>query len=281
VLIQGDTTSALVAAITAYYGGARVAHIEAGLRTGRIDQPFPEELNRQLIARVASLHFAPTPGARANLLAEGIADSRISVTGNTSIDALTWMLKQGPALPSPLAPAEGERWVLVTMHRRESFGDPLERMCEALLTLSDRAAPDVRFAVTVHPNPNVAGPLRLLLSSRSNILLIDPLNYPQSVALLSRCHFVMTDSGGLQEEAPALGKPVLVLRDVTERPEGIEAGVARLVGRDPARIVEAALTLLEDDAAYAAMVGTASPYGDGRAAERIVQALSDARDISA
>jgi UDP-N-acetylglucosamine 2-epimerase (non-hydrolysing) len=276
VLIQGDTTSALVAAMTACYAGARVAHVEAGLRTGRIDQPFPEELNRLLIARIADLHFAPTERARANLLAEGIDEARVFVTGNTSIDALQWTLARTPQVRGDLVARPDTRVVFVTLHRRESFGAPLERMCDAVATLAGLAGPGTRFVCTVHPNPNVSEPMRRVLGAVPNVVLIDPLDYPATVALLARCAFVMTDSGGLQEEAPALGKPVLVLRDTTERPEGVEAGVARLVGRESVAIVDAAMTLLQDPAAYARMARMVSPYGDGHAAERIARALLSA-----
>lgn len=275
VLIQGDTTSALVAAMTAFYAGCRVAHVEAGLRTGRIDQPFPEELNRLLIARIADLHFAPTERARANLLAEGVDEARVSVTGNTAIDALQWTLGRTPQLRDDFAIPPGARVVFVTLHRRESFGAPLRGICDAVATLAGRVAHDTRFICTVHPNPNVTGPMRRILGSVPNLVLTEPLHYPDTVALLAHCHFVMTDSGGLQEEAPALGKPVLVLRDTTERPEGIEAGVALLVGRNPERIVDAAMKLLQDPLAYARMARMVSPYGDGRAAERIVGVLRD------
>ncbi len=274
VVVQGDTTSALVAALAGFQAGVRVAHVEAGLRTGRLDDPFPEEMNRSVIARVASLHCAPTEGARANLLREGLSDARIAVTGNTGIDALQWTLQRLPAGPG--APASGgrtTRTILVTLHRRETFGAPLALMCGAIAQLARTAGDRARIVWPVHPNPNVSGPVRSALAGLPNVHLIAPLPYPDAVALLRDCDIVMTDSGGLQEEAPALGKPVLVLRDATERPEGIDAGIAELVGRDPARIVAAAMRLIEDQAAYARMARRVSPYGDGHAAERIVDLL--------
>jgi UDP-N-acetylglucosamine 2-epimerase (non-hydrolysing) len=273
VVVQGDTTTTLAAALGAFYEGCAVAHVEAGLRSRRVDQPFPEEMNRLLVSRLATLHFAPTPGARANLLSEGVDATHIHVTGNTAIDALQWTLAQQPALPASISVATTDRLVFVTVHRRESFGAPLDGLADGLLALADRSPTDVRLVVTVHPNPNVAGVLRRRLAGHPRIALLDPLDYPQAVALLARCHFVITDSGGLQEEAPALGKPVLVLRDVTERPEGPAAGVASLIGRDPDRLVTAGLRLLTDDAAYGAMAQQVSPYGDGHAADRIAAIL--------
>jgi len=281
VLVQGDTTSAMVASLTARYAGAMVAHIEAGLRSGRMDEPFPEELNRLLIGRVADLHFAPTDRALANLLAEGIDRSRVVVTGNPGIDALEWTLAQSPALPATLADLAGRRVVFVTLHRRESFGLAFDGMCEAVATLALQSGDDVCFVCTVHPNPHASEPIRRILDGRPGVRLIDPLSYPQTVALLERCTFVMTDSGGLQEEAPALGKPVLVMREVTERPEGVDAGVAALVGRDPGRIMAAARALLQDPETHARMARVVKPYGDGRAAERIAAALACERPAGA
>lgn len=282
VVVQGDTTSAMAAAIAGAYAGARVAHVEAGLRTGRIDDPFPEELNRTIISRAAHLHLAPTQRSRANLLAEGIASSAVVVTGNPGIDALQWTLARARAESGARPAAQAvsgtvarsdPRTILVTLHRREAFGERLEQMCRALADLAVQAGPGVRIVCPVHPNPNVTGPMRAVLGGRPGVTLVDPMDYPSAVALLADCDFVMTDSGGLQEEAPALGKPVLVMRDATERPEGIEAGVAELVGRDPVRIVSAALRLLRDHDAYARMAQVAFPYGDGQSAARIVDAL--------
>ena len=271
VLVQGDTTSAMAAAMTARERGAAVAHVEAGLRTFDSADPFPEEINRTLITRAAALHFAPTETSRANLLAEGVDDSSITVTGNTAIDALQWTLSS-TAEELALSKAE-ESTILVTLHRREAFGAPLEGMCVAIAEIARRAAGRVRIVWPVHPNPNVAAIVRARLGNVPNVHLIDPLPYPKAVDALARCHFVITDSGGLQEEAPALGKPVLVLRDRTERPEGVAAGVAELVGRDPRRIIDAAMRLLDDDAAYSRMAKVLNLYGDSQAAERIATRL--------
>lgn len=273
VMVQGDTTSAMVAAMTAFYAGVPVAHVEAGLRTGQIDEPFPEEMNRLLIARIARWHFAPTDRARANLLAEGIEAARVFVTGNSSIDALDWALTQPPGTLTALDLPAGARIILVTIHRRESFGQPLERICEAIRTIAAGAPANVCVVCTVHPNPHVEAPMRRILGGVPNVRLTPPLDHPDAVALLARSYFVMTDSGGLQEEAPRLGKPVLVLRDTTERPEGIEAGVAALVGREPGRIVPAARALMDDAGAYAQMARAVSPYGDGQAGARIAGIL--------
>ena len=274
VVVQGDTTSSFCAALAAFHAGSAVAHVEAGLRTGRNDQPFPEEANRRLISCVTKHHFAPTDLARAHLIGEGVPDDAITVTGNTAIDALHWTLARAtPVSEDLLAPAGGHT-ILVTLHRRESFGPPLEAMCEALLALATRAGARAQFVCTVHPNPNVSAVLRHRLGGVPGIRLIEPLDYPDFVGLLARCHFVVTDSGGLQEEAPALGKPVLVLRDHTERPEGVSAGAAQLVGRSPEAIVTAVMRLLDEPAAYERMSRSGSPYGDGHAASRIVDALA-------
>jgi UDP-N-acetylglucosamine 2-epimerase (non-hydrolysing) len=273
VIVQGDTTSAMVAAMTAFYLQIRVGHVEAGLRTWRHDQPFPEEINRVMIGRVASLHFAPTPLARANLIREGVDGGTIHVTGNTSIDALQWVLARPdrPALPVQID--ADIRLVFVTLHRRESFGPTLEGMARAIRASADRAGKRVHFLCPVHPNPNVAKGFGAIFHGAPNVSLTPPLDYRTTAHVLARCHFVVTDSGGLQEEAPSLGKPVLVLRDVTERPEGVDAGTAALVGTDPARIEAAIGELLEDEAAYRRMATAVSPYGDGHAAERIVDIL--------
>jgi UDP-N-acetylglucosamine 2-epimerase (non-hydrolysing) len=270
VIVQGDTTSAMVAAMSAFYQHIRVAHVEAGLRTGRKDQPFPEEINRVMVARVADLHFAPTPLARANLLREGIDEAAIHVTGNTAIDALHWVLAQADRPALPIALAADARLVFVTLHRRESFGPVMEGMARALRAAARQAGPGVQFLLPVHPNPNVARAFGDIFTDTPNVRLTAPLDYRTTAHVLARCHFVVTDSGGLQEEAPSLGKPVLVLRDVTERPEGVEAGTAMLVGTDPSRIEEWTTRLLNDDDAYRKMANAVSPYGDGHAAERIV-----------
>jgi UDP-N-acetylglucosamine 2-epimerase (non-hydrolysing) len=274
VIVQGDTTSAMVGAICGFYAGAKVAHVEAGLRTGTLWEPFPEEMNRSVIGRVAGLHFAPTTRAHANLIAEGIDSGRILVTGNTAIDALRWALAQPPPADWPRRLESDSRTVLITLHRRESFGAPLAGMCDALRQVAIDQGPRVTLICPVHPNPHVGPVLREALGDLPNVQLTAPLDYLTTVNLLARCYMVVTDSGGIQEEAPGLGKPVLVLRNTTERPEGIEAGVSLLVGTSRAAIVSAMTTLLTDDAVYRRMATAVNPYGDGRAAERIVAALS-------
>jgi len=267
VLVQGDTTTAAVAAMAAFYGGARVAHVEAGLRSYEPREPFPEEINRRIAGVVADMHFAPTVRARDNLLAEGTDPDAVVVTGNTVIDALR---QATPALPAGL-PGRG-RLVLVTAHRRESFGRPLQQVCAAVRELV-AARPDVHVVFPVHPNPAVRMAAEELLAGIERVSLLPPVGYRQMVGLLHRCALVLTDSGGLQEEAPSLGKPVLVLRDVTERQEAVEAGAAVLVGTDAGRIVATAGALLDSPSRYAAMSRAGNPYGDGRAAERIVASL--------
>ena len=275
VLVQGDTTTVAAAALAAFYTGARVGHVEAGLRTFDKRRPFPEEVNRVVTDAVADLYFAPTPRARENLLREGIADSAVRVTGNTGIDSLLYVStrdydwERGPLASIP----RERRLILVTAHRRESFGAPLGSVCEALRELAQRFVGDIHLVYPVHPNTNVAKPVREALAGIPNVALIDPLDYISLVHLMKRCVFVLTDSGGIQEEAPTLGVPVLVMREKNERPEGVEAGVARLVGTERRTIVAEASRLLEDAKAHARMSRTASPYGDGRAAERIVGAL--------
>lgn len=278
VLVQGDTTTAMAAALLAYYHRARLAHIEAGLRTLDRWQPFPEEINRRLIGCLADLHFAATEWARGNLLREGVPSESVIVTGNPVIDALLSVAdrpydwRSGPVTTLP----EGRRLLLITAHRRENFGPPLERIFAALRRIASDYAQDVILVYPVHLNPNVRQPAHRLLGDLPNVLLIDPLDYLPMVHLMKRAYLVLTDSGGLQEEAPALGKPVLVLREVTERPEAIEAGTARLVGTDPERIVTETRRLLDEPAAYQAMARAVNPFGDGHAAERIVAALIDA-----
>jgi UDP-N-acetylglucosamine 2-epimerase (non-hydrolysing) len=265
VLVQGDTTSAAVAALAAFHRRLRVGHVEAGLRTGDLAQPFPEEANRRLVDLVADALFAPTERARRQLLAEGVPPGRIHLTGNTVVDALGqwWGNRPVERLPE----------VLITIHRRESFGRPLARVFAALRELA-RLFPDVRWVFPVHPNPQVRQPAHEQLSGLPNLELHEPFDYPELVGCLARCRLVLTDSGGIQEEAPAFGKPVLVLREKTERPEGVEAGVAQLVGTETERIVAAAVRLLTDESAYAAMSRVGNPYGDGRAAERIAHVLA-------
>ena len=277
VLVQGDTTTTLAAALAAFYDGVPVGHVEAGLRTYRKDAPFPEEANRQLTSRLAEWHFAATPWARDNLLREHVAPEKIAVTGNPVIDALHWTLERlGPRRGAVLPGLERERrLVLVTAHRRESFGAPFRELCEALRELTERN-PDVELVYPVHLNPEVQAPVRAVLAGSPRIHLLPPVDYWTLVDLLARSTLVLTDSGGIQEEAPSLGKPVLVLRETTERPEGIEAGTARLVGTSRARIVAEAERLLRDPALYAAMSTAHNPYGDGRAGERIAAVLAGA-----
>ena len=273
VLAQGDTTSVLAAALASFHRRIPFGHIEAGLRTGSLSNPFPEEANRVLATRLAQWHFAPTQSARANLLAEGLPDDSIFVTGNTVIDAL---LEVAPRAQGPdLSFAEGKKLILMTAHRRENFGAPMEAAFSAVRSLVDRR-PDVAVLYPVHPNPNVKAMAHRLLSGSARIRLVDPLEYEPFVAVMKACRFVLTDSGGVQEEAPALGKPVLVMRDETERPEAVECGAVKLVGTQPERITEACEQLLDNPAAYRAMAQGVSPYGDGNAAARIVDVLESA-----
>jgi UDP-N-acetylglucosamine 2-epimerase (non-hydrolysing) len=274
VLVQGDTTTVMAAAIAAHHARVRVGHVEAGLRSGDMVNPFPEEANRIVADHLSDLCFAPTVGAVAALRREGIPDDRIVLTGNTVVDALLSVAAQpwqpGPDNPLARLPANG-RLILVTAHRRESFGAPLERICQALRQLA--ACGDVHIAYPVHLNPNVHAPVTAALGGVPGITLLPPLDYRSLVHLMQRATLILTDSGGIQEEAPSLGVPVLVLRTVTERPEAVAAGTARLVGTDTAAIVAETRRLLDDGAAYAAMRSAANPYGDGHAAERIVAAL--------
>jgi len=271
VVVQGDTTSAMVGALAAYYHRTPVAHVEAGLRTDDPYQPFPEEGNRRLIGTLAALHFAPTSSAACRLQQEGVPEGRIFVTGNTVIDSLL-RVRENSGHGGNLACPSSRRRVLVTMHRRENRGAALEGTCRALLQLVDRN-PDVEVMFPVHFSPFVREPVTRLLSGHARIILTDPLGYQEFILLMDSCHLILTDSGGIQEEAPALGKPVLVLRDTTERPEAINAGTARLVGPDPARVLSVTETLLHNEKAYQAMARAKNPYGDGQAAERILAAL--------
>lgn len=279
VVVQGDTTTAMSAALAAFYRQARVAHVEAGLRTGNILSPWPEEVNRRLIGQIASLHFPPTEAAAANLRREGTPDGRILVTGNTVIDALRQAAARLDADPVQAARFAAEfgwldparRLILVTGHRRESFDGGLARICRALLTLAGRG--DVQIVYPVHPNPRVGEVVHALLGRNPAIHLIPPQDYVPFVQLMRRAHLIVTDSGGVQEEAPGLGKPVLVTRDTTERPEAISAGTALLVGTDEAALVAAATRLLDDPATHAAMARARNPFGDGAAAGRIVARL--------
>lgn len=276
VLVQGDTTTTFCGALAAFYKKILVGHVEAGLRTGDIFQPFPEEMNRILTTRLAALHFAATEGAAANLRHEGIDPAHISVTGNSGIDAVLQVrdaLEQG-RLRSPdwpfLDPAR--KLILVTAHRRENFGNGFENICRALARLAQRD--DIQIVYPVHPNPNVGDPVNQHLRNLGNVTLIDPLAYLPFVDLMRRAHILLTDSGGIQEEGPSLGKPVLVMREKTERPEAVDAGTVKLVGADEQRIVREATRLLEDTREYARMARTHNPYGDGQASRRIGDSLT-------
>lgn len=280
VLVHGDTATTFATTLAAYYQQIPVAHVEAGLRTGNLYSPWPEEANRKLTGALAKLHFAPTETSSANLLREGIDASRIVVTGNTVIDALLDVverlkaddeLRATAAAPTAFLDAES-KVILVTGHRRESFGGGFERICQALSIVA-KQHPNVEIVYPVHLNPNVREPVNRLLSGIENVHLIEPLDYLPFVYLMSRAHIILTDSGGIQEEAPSLGKPVLVMRDTTERPEAVEAGTVQLVGTDVNQIVSALSRLLEDEQAYRAMSYAHNPYGDGAASQRIIEAL--------
>jgi UDP-N-acetylglucosamine 2-epimerase (non-hydrolysing) len=281
VVVQGDTTTTLVAALSAYYARTMVAHVEAGLRSFDRYAPYPEELNRVLTSHLAQLHFAPTEQARSNLLREGLPDNQIFVVGNTVIDALMWA-RDRIADCAGHADFERElesvdfskRIVLVTGHRRESFGDPFRRICRALIRLSEE--PGVEVVYPVHLNPRIRVPVSAALANQANIRLLPPVSYPAMVALIERSYLVLTDSGGIQEEAPSLRKPVLVMRDVTERPEGVQCGVAKLVGTAEEGIVQETQYLLRDRAAYDAMASGRNPYGDGQAALKVAQIVDAA-----
>jgi UDP-N-acetylglucosamine 2-epimerase (non-hydrolysing) len=273
VLVQGDTTTVAAAAWAAFYARVKVGHVEAGLRTHDKWRPFPEEINRKVAGAIADLHFAPTRTARQNLLREGAADEQIVVTGNPVIDALQWVETQPFDVSTLNVERENVKLILVTAHRRENFGRPLASICAALRDIAERYDGAVRVVYPVHLNPNVWEPVHLALGEVPNVVLIPPLDYLPLVHLMKRSHIVLTDSGGIQEEAPGLGKPVLVLREKTERPEAVRAGTVRLVGTDRRRIVDEAVRLLEDSGAYAQMAQAVNPYGDGCAAERIVGTL--------
>lgn len=289
ILVQGDTTTVMAAALLAYYHRIKIGHVEAGLRSGDKWQPFPEEINRSVVGVVADLHFAPTEWARQNLLKENVPSQRIRVTGNTVIDALQWVVNL-PLTPEaealfrqyglpPYHSGDASRLILVTAHRRENFGEPLENICHALRTLATDYGESLRIVYPVHLNPNVQEPVYRLLGNLPNITLLPPLDYLPFVHLMKHATLILTDSGGLQEEAPGLGKPVLVLRRVTERPEGVQAGTVRLVGTDFQTIVAETHRLLDDPQAYQAMAQAVNPYGDGKAAARIVQAILETEGI--
>lgn len=288
VLVHGDTTTTFAAGLAAFYERIPVGHVEAGLRTGNIYAPWPEEMNRKLTGAIADLHFAPTPSAAANLRREGVPGQRIFITGNTVIDALldvAGRIRSDAALAADLARRfpflrSGRRLILVTGHRRENFGEPFERLCRALAALARRG--DVQIVYPVHLNPNVQEPVRRILGGlpEEAAALIDPVDYVEFVYLMSRAYLIVTDSGGVQEEAPSLGKPVLVMRETTERPEAVEAGTVRLVGTDEERIVGEAVRLLEDPDHYRRMSEAVNPYGDGHAAARIANALLTADGVA-
>lgn len=278
VIVQGDTGTAMAGALAAYQNGIPVAHVEAGLRSGDIRHPWPEEVNRRIVATIAGLHFAPTDSAAAALRAENVAGS-IHVTGNTGIDALRLTaarLADRPALARGLDPVArgvaGRHLILVTAHRRENHGPAMVSIARAILRIAAR--PDVRVLLPLHPNPAAGRALEAAFGATENVVRVPALDYPHFVRALSLCHLVLTDSGGVQEEAPALGKPVLVMRETTERPEGVAAGTARLVGTDEERIVAEVFRLLDDPAAHAAMARAHNPYGDGHAADRIAAILA-------
>lgn len=279
VVVQGDTATAMAGALAAYYRKIPVAHVEAGLRSGDIHHPWPEEVNRKVIGSFAALHFAPTETAAEALRRENVDPRRIHVTGNTVIDALHWItgkIAREPALAADLAPIErrfGGRTIIgVTSHRRENFGQGMEAIADAVTRLAARR--DVAVIFPVHLNPNVRAVMNERLAGLDNVALIEPLDYPHFARLLDIAHLMLTDSGGVQEEAPALGKPVLVMRETTERPEGVAAGTAKLVGTDTDRIVAETERLLDDPAAYEAMARAHNPFGDGRASQRIVELLT-------
>jgi UDP-N-acetylglucosamine 2-epimerase (non-hydrolysing) len=277
VVVQGDTTTTFCGALAAFYARIPIGHVEAGLRTGNYDHPFPEEANRVLTTRLASLHFASTEWAAKNLRQEGIAENAIHITGNPVTDAVTRvddMLRRGVLTTSKwqiLDPSK--RLIVVTAHRRESFGPPFERICQAIRRIGERS--DVQIVYPVHPNPNVQAHTTELLSGKANIILSNPVSYPEFIDLMRRSYLLLSDSGGIQEEAPSLGKPVLVLRQTTERPEAVEAGTAKLVGADEQAIIAAVNELLDDPAAYERMSRLHNPYGDGFASERIVRIVGN------
>lgn len=286
VFVHGDTTTSSMVSLSCFYKRIPVAHVEAGLRTNNIYSPWPEEMNRQLTGRIANFHFAPTERARQNLLAESVSDENIFLVGNTVIDSLLWVVNKlckdtelSLRISNKLSDLgyslqKGRKIVLITGHRRENFGEGFLSICSAIKELAQQNR-DVDFIYPVHLNPNVQKPVNDILSDEENVYLLPPLNYLPFIYLMSNCHLVLTDSGGIQEEAPSLNKPVLVMRDTTERPEAVEVGTARLVGTDKDRILKEVTLLLHDDKAYKQMTGKKNPYGDGRTGEKIVEILSD------
>ena len=282
VIVQGDTATAMAGALAAYYRQIPVSHVEAGLRSNNIYQPWPEEVNRKIIGAIADQHFAPTAVSAAALAAEAVSQGNIYVTGNTGVDALHWVtgrIAQNPALVANLAPYEerfrGRKIIGITTHRRENFGDGMDNIAAAIRAIAARD--DVACIFPVHMNPNVRDVMNAALGDLPNVAMIEPLDYPNFARLLSISHIMLTDSGGVQEEAPALGKPVQVMRDTTERPEGVSAGTAKLIGTDKDRIIAEILTLLDSDAAYSAMARAHNPFGDGQASQRIAEIIDHAR----
>ncbi|MGK6356506.1 non-hydrolyzing UDP-N-acetylglucosamine 2-epimerase [Sphingomonas sp. DT-207] len=283
VIVQGDTATAMAGALAAHYRRIPASHVEAGLRSGDIHQPWPEEVNRRIVTQIADQHFAPTTAAAETLRRENVDPAAIHITGNTVIDALhatRARIEADPALAAGLDPVAarftGKRLLLVTTHRRENFGDGMANIAEAIRRIADRG--DTAILFPVHPNPNVDSVMRKMLSGRTEIALVEPLDYPHFIRALGMADIVLTDSGGVQEEAPALGKPVLVMRETTERPEGVAAGTARLVGTDPDRIVSEVSTLLDEPPAYSAMARAHNPFGDGAAAPRIAAIIAKSFD---
>lgn len=286
VLVHGDTTTTFATAVAALYAKVPLGHVEAGLRTYDLDAPFPEEFNRQIASKITRWHFAPTESSRTNLIGEGYSESEIVVTGNTVIDSLFWVLKRlddnsdrekniVQLLSNELSyDWQNSRYILITGHRRENFGDGFINICQALGELSKKY-PDIDFIYPVHLNPNVQDPVNSLLSKSDNVHLIPPLEYEPFVYLLRRCYLVLTDSGGIQEEAPSLGKPVLVMRDVTERPEAVDAGTVKLVGANKTKIIDEVSRLLDDTASYSAMSQAHNPYGDGSACARVLKTIKE------
>jgi UDP-N-acetylglucosamine 2-epimerase (non-hydrolysing) len=268
-LVQGDTTTAFATAVASFYERVPVAHVEAGLRSFRMDSPFPEEFNRKGVAVACSLHFAPTPRAKANLLAEGVEEKRVAIVGNPIVDAVQWILQN-----SPPPQGDGCRRVLVTLHRRESFGEPLRRVMGVLRSIAQEHFPRVRILFPVHPNPQVQKAAQELLAQVPGVELVPPMDYPAFLQAFRAARVVLSDSGGVQEEAPAVGVPVLVAREVTERPEAVESGWVRLVGTDPEAIRRHLLTLLFDEGAWQQAKGGPNPFGDGHASQRIAQILA-------
>ena len=282
VIVQGETATAMAGALAAYYRQIPVSHVEAGLRSNNIYQPWPEEVNRKIIGAIADQHFAPTAVSAEALAAEAVSPENIFVTGNTVIDALHWVtgrIAQNQALAANLAPYEerfrGRKIIGITTHRRENFGDGMDNIAAAIRAIAARD--DVACIFPVHMNPNVRDVMNAALGDLPNVAMIEPLDYPNFARLLSISHIMLTDSGGVQEEAPALGKPVLVMRDTTERPEGVTAGTAKLIGTDKDRIISEICTLLDDDAAYSAMARAHNPFGDGHASQRIAAIIDHAR----